>query len=314
MKRILFVSLIILLIVLSGCKLIKKEAKNEPLGAFISGKTGLQASFLKNSPPDQVYDNNQDEFDIGLLLKNEGEYDIPPNKVIASISGIRAEDFNIPDLNKVLTVGIDGKTIRNNLEVPGSEEELTFEAVKYKHDLKADFATDVIVHACYSYVTHAVASVCLKKNLLERDVIDTCEVENSAVNYDTSSAPVQVSNVIQVPRGKNQVKLTFDVSNGGSGEVYLSNAFTNTCYGGENLRDQVKINVDSPAGKLAVKCKTLSDASEGSLKLIEGKRTVDCTIDTSSLQDVSFETPVLIDVSYFYRESVSKKLTVLAGE
>lgn len=314
MKKILLMSLIALLIILSGCKLIKKDATKEPLGAFISGKTGLTASFLKNAPPDQVYDNNQDEFDIGLLLKNEGEYDIPPNKVIASISGIRAEDFNIPNLNNVLTVGVDGKTIRNTVEISGSEEELVFENVKYKHDLKADFATEVIVHTCYSYVTHSVASICLKKDLLEREVIDTCEVESSAVNYDVSSAPVQISNIAQVPRGKNQLKFTFDVSNDGSGEVYLNNAFTNTCYGGENSRDQVKVNVDSPAGKLAVKCKTLSDASEGSLKLIEGKRTVDCTIDTSSLQDVSFETPVLIDVSYFYRESVSKKLTVLAGE
>src|SRR5574341_2180909 len=158
MKKLLLIGLIALLIILSGCKLIKKDATREPLGAFISGKTGLQASFLKNAPPDQVYDNNQDEFDIGLLLKNEGEYDIPPNKVIASISGIRAEDFNIPNLNSILTVGVDGKTIRNTVEISGSEEEIVFENVKYKHDLKADFATEVIVHACYSYVTHSVAS------------------------------------------------------------------------------------------------------------------------------------------------------------
>ncbi len=314
MKKLLLISIIALLIILSGCKLVKKEATKEPLGAFISGKTGLQASFLKNAPPDQVYDNNQDEFDIGLLLKNDGEYDIPPNKVIASISGIRAEDFNIINLNNVLTVGIDGKTTRNEIEISGSEEELIFENVKYKHDLKADFTADVIVHTCYSYVTHAVASVCLKKDLLEREVIDTCEVESSTVNYDVSSAPLQISNVAQVPRGKNQLKLTFDVSNDGSGEVYLPNAFSNTCYGGENARDQVKIKVDSPAGRLSVKCKTLGDSSEGPAKLIDGKRTIDCTIDTNSLQDISFETPVLIDVDYFYRESVSKKLTVLAGE
>ena len=314
MKKILFVSLLIILLILAGCKLVKKESKNEPLGAYIGGKTGLSISFLEKAPPDEVYDNNQDEFDIGLRLENQGEYTVPPNKVIASLSGIRAEDFSISNLNNILSTSIESKTVRAGTEVRGSEEELVFEAAKYKHDLKADFTADIIVHTCYDYKTYAVTSACLKKDLLEREVVDTCEVTNNALNYDSSSAPIQISNAAQIPRGKNSIKLTFDISNDGTGEVYLPNAFTNTCYGKEDSRDQVKVKVDSPAGKLSIKCKTLSDSSEGTVKLIDGKRTVDCTIDTGSVQDVSFENPVLIEVSYFYREYVSKKITVLAGE
>lgn len=314
MNKALFTSLIVLLIVLSGCQLVKKQATNEPLGAFISGTSGLSVSFLENAPPDSVYDNNEDEFDIDLILKNEGEYDIPSNKVIASLSGIRAEDFNIANLNRVLSTSIDGKTIRAKTEIKGGEEELIFESAKYKHDLKADFAADVIVHTCYNYMTNAITSVCLKKDLLERGISDTCESENSALNFDVSSAPVQISNVAQVPRGKSQLKLTFDISNDGKGEVYAPNAFTNTCYGKENLRDQLELTVDSPAGRLPIKCKTIGDTSKGIIKLIDGKRSIECNIDTTSLQEISFETPVLIDLNYFYRDYISKKITVLAAE
>lgn len=314
MNKVLFSTLVVLLIILSGCQLVKKDATQAPLGAFISGTSGLAISFLENAPPDSVYDNNEDEFNIALLLNNEGEYDIPSNKVIASLSGIRAEDFNIANLNRVLSTSVDGKTIRSGVEIKGAEEELIFEAAKYKHDLKADFTADVIVHACYGYVTNAIASICLKKDLLERGIADTCESTNSALNFDVSSGPIQISNVAQVPRGKSQLKLTFDISNDGDGEVYAPNAFTNTCYGKENLRDQLELIVSSPSGNIPVKCKTIGETAKGLIKLIDGKRSVECSMETASLQDISFETPILIDLNYFYRDYISKKITVLAAE
>ncbi|MDP4012754.1 MAG: hypothetical protein Q8R00_04085 [Candidatus Nanoarchaeia archaeon] len=314
MRKILLISLLILIISLAGCQF-KRDVSVESLGAYIGGSTGLKFSFLENAPPEAVYDENQDEFDIAIMLENEGEYDIPSNKIISSLSGIRAEDFNVNNLNRVLSTSLDGKTISGGVAVRGSQDELIYEGAKYKHDLKADFSAKIIAHVCYEYKTDAITSLCLKRDVLRRgDAADTCSLENDALKLDVSSGPIQVSNTQQVPRSKNEIKLTFEVSNSGSGEVYDPSAFKNTCFGQEDQIDKVKVKVTSPADGLNIKCKTLGDSREGVVKLLDGKRSIDCSINTQSVQEITFETPVQIEVTYFYRNSISKDITVFAGE
>jgi len=313
-RKIILITLLVLLISLAGCQF-KRETTAEPLGAYIGGTSGLSVDFQENAPPLEVYDENQDEFDIALLLENKGEHDIPPNKVIASLSGIRGEDFGISNLNKVLRSPLDGKTISQGAEVRGSQDELVFEGAKYRHNLKADFDAEILMHTCFQYMTHAITTVCLKRDVLKRTVeVDTCLVNNDVLNMDTSSAPIQVSDAAQASRGKNKIRLTFEVSNDGDGEVYTPTAFTNTCFGKEDERDKVRVKVSSPANGLNIRCRTMGDTSDGIVKLLDGKRSVDCEIDTRSLQEISFETPVQIDVSYFYRGLISQEIKVLSGE
>ncbi|MCH9028907.1 MAG: hypothetical protein IH819_04680, partial [Bacteroidetes bacterium] len=62
-------------------------------GAFVGGTGGLTIGFANDAPPDRVFDFDQDDnegedFDIIIEIENVGEFDIPENKVIVSLSGI----------------------------------------------------------------------------------------------------------------------------------------------------------------------------------------------------------------------------------
>src|SRR3989344_1440153 len=100
--------LVLLTILIAGCQGTKKEEQS--LGIFIGGLDALDFSFIEGQPPSKVLDSLQEPFFIGLKLQNKGEYEIPANKLIASISGINSDSFSLSSLNTKLSIPLEGKT------------------------------------------------------------------------------------------------------------------------------------------------------------------------------------------------------------
>src|SRR3989344_3862943 len=111
MKRGNVVFVLIALLFLVGCQRGNTDDQ-QGQGAFVGGDAGLQIAFAENEPPEVVLDNNQESFFITLLLKNQGEYTIPKNGLIASVSGVSKDAFSIPSLNK-----------KNDIEIIGTKKE-----------------------------------------------------------------------------------------------------------------------------------------------------------------------------------------------
>lgn len=308
-ERFLILILVVLVLVV-GCESLGGKKDTTVSGVFVGGSEGLGIEFVKDEPPNVVLDNSQESFNIALLLKNKGEYDVPAGKVIASLGGIDRDSFGLSSLDTTLSRGIEGVTKRREAKVEGGEEELRFKNLKYKHDLKSDFRTSVRVDVCYLYETNAVASLCLKKEASAHNIDDACEIDNSNVKVDNSGAPVKISNLDQRPAGSNQIRFSFQIDKGGSGNVYLPEQFSSDCHGASDDDEWVRVELSTPGGRVPIKCGSLDESSKGDVKLLNKKRVVSCTIETQGLQENAFEAPLNLDIKYFYRVALEKGLAV----
>ncbi len=312
-KKSVLILVVLLSLFIVGCQTgTKKEQKT--LGIFIGGTDALDFSFIESQPPNKVLDDLQEPFFIGLKLQNKGEFEIPANKVIASLSGINQEAFSLSSLNAKLKIPLEGKIKSGDQIIESSPEELQFDQANYKHDLNADFPTSLRVDVCYEYKTKAVSKVCLKKKAVEKTLEDKCSVLSDSVVTETSSAPVQIKDVKQRSSAAQEVKLTFRIVNAGKGDIYPPATFSEKCIDVSAEKNKIQVEVTSPSAKVNIKCSQLQDSNKGITKLALGEKTISCDIPTADLQETAFEEPVSIQLSYFYKGSIEKQITVLNSE
>ncbi len=318
MKRglVVLVILMILVVILIGCDALKKKDEGPETGTtFIGGTQGVDMIFVDGQPPERVLDNSEETFSIVLLVENLGEYTIPKGRMIASLEGISQEAFGLKSLS--INSGDDLEKRRKTREdiLEAGPLDMNFGDASYKPDLPGDLNFNLKASLCYDYKSDAVTSICLKKNVLRRDPEAVCFVDpDKGLSVDNSGAPVQIVNLVERPSGSNKVSVFFDIENQGVGEVYEPGTFSSVC---EKLRDKeggVSVSVETTSKALDVKCSTLGDSNKGNIKLIDGKKTVRCTIDTSNLQETAFIEPLIIRAEYMYRDAIITPLTVENAE
>lgn len=295
---------------IGGCP--KKEAEGEVgAGVFAGGSNGLDINFIEYEPPASVLDDNQEPFYITVDLTNIGEYDIPAKKIIATLAGINAESFGLSSLDTILDYELIGKQKTDVGVVEGMSQPLSFDELKYKGDLDVDFSTNLYVDVCYQYQTRGSSKLCLKQKTNKISEDDACSINNPSVAIDNSGAPVQIKDVKQVGSGSNTVKVTFTIENVGNGELYPHDAFTSTCKRDLGIKDKVRVEVSTKSG-IPIKCGRLDNSNKGLVKLSGQQTTLVCDVDTYRVQSSAFEEPIDIKVTYFYKESINKQITVKA--
>ena len=311
-KGAVLVLILVLSLFIFGCQNTKKDTQS--LGIFIGGSEGLDFSFFENQPPIKVIDNNQEPFQIALKLQNKGEYTIPSNKIIASLSGINSEAFSLSSLNSRSNIPLEGKYKSGDQVVQSSPEELQFDEALYKYDLNADFPTSIRADVCYLYETKSVSKICLKKKPVDKTIEDKCLINTDKVTTEVSSAPVKIKEVKQRSSSANAIKLTFTVINEGKGEVYGPETFTDKCSEVSQEKDKVLVEVFSASSQAGIKCSQLRDSNKGLIKLALKEKVINCDIPTTNLQEVAFEEPINIVLTYFYKSSTEKQITVVNSE
>ncbi len=308
MKRGFVVILLIVALFITSCETTDKADKLKP---FIGGLNGLKMEFVADEPPDEVLDDSQESFFINVLVKNEGEFDIPEGGVIGTLSGINRETFGIEHLSYKSAFSLMGKKKEEGFVREGEEQEFQFGEAMYRDDLLADFKTKMMVDMCYRYGTVGVGTLCLKRNVAKTNRRDVCTVKNEKVTIDSSSAPVQVTEMRQMPAGANAIRFLFTVENKGNGDVYQPNAFSDFCADSkEIIEDEVYVTVTSPSGDIDAKCNALGDDDEGAVRLVNGKKQISCTVDTSKLQITAYNDLVYVNLDYFYRTAIVKDITI----
>lgn len=305
-----FIFLALAALVLAGCQGGgSQQPKND--SPFLGGTQAVDVAFFENEPPAHVLDNGQESFFITLLLKNGGEFTVPPNGLIASLSGIPQASFGLRSLNVVNAREIIGASKELDLVQPGSEESLEFGEAKYNIDIPASFTTQLRADICYTYQTKAVANLCLKKNVVGRkSVNDVCDVSSPSVALHNSAGPLQATDLRQTSVGTNRIKLSFKVKNMGTGAFYEPGAFTNICAGQDTAKDMVKVTLTSPERAFTAECSQLNNKNSGVVRLVNKEKDITCTIDTTGLQDVTFQNLLLVQMDYMYRTAVVTQLTV----
>ncbi|MDD5253826.1 MAG: hypothetical protein PHG05_01835 [Candidatus Nanoarchaeia archaeon] len=302
MKRYLLI--LVLGLFLVGCS----QTDTTTSGRFIGGTTGLELGFVEGEPPLVVGDNNEDEFDIGIIAKNQGEADIEAGKMIVTLQGIEKDAFSLSSLSQRTTTKIEKRSkIREKVTEP-DQIEVRFKNAKYKYDLDSDFPQDLRADVCYEYQTKAVGDLCLKKKPNSQGDEDQCELSNEAMSIENSGAPVSIVSMSQIPRSTS-IKLTFDIMVQGDGVVYAPGTFSSECGLNDELEDKIRVKL-SGVGDLSIKCARLGDSNDGLVELIGGARTISCDIDTASLQETAFKKPLNIELTYFYKDTIATSFTV----
>jgi len=308
MKKSVIIAVLLVFLVM-GCDQFR-TSKATKTGAFIGGTKGLDVGFAKDEPPAQVLDSGQQDFFITLVITNQGEFSIPNGGIIASLSGIAREALGLSNLNARSNFILDGSRKTATGTGAGGVEELQFGKATYKPDLPADFSLNLRADVCYDYETNAVATLCLRRNVLQRETTqEVCDVNTQAPNLENSGAPMQVQNLQARGVALNKIRVSFDVVNAGGGLVYSINTFSNFCGGNEDKKDNVLVGVTMPGSGARISCSRLN-GNAGTVRLVDNIKTITCDIDTSGLQETTFEDLLRINLKYTYRGAVTVPIQI----
>lgn len=304
-----FLAIVIFVLFFSACE---EKKGTEKIAAFIGGVDGLEMSFVKDEPPKEVLDEEQESFFITVLLKNEGEFDIPEGGIIGTLSGINQDAFGLKHISYKSAFPLMGKQKEGDFVREGEQQEFDFGEAMYEEDLLADFSTKIVADVCYRYGTIGAGNLCLKKDVVQTNRRDICLTKNEDVPLESSAAPIQVISLRQQPSGTNAIRFIFTVENKGKGDVYQPNSVKDFCGDDEleDKEDEVYVTVTSPSSKIKPECSTLGDDDEGAIRLIDGKKQVICTIDTKNLQRTAYNDLIYMHLDYFYRDAISTPITV----
>ena len=166
-----------------------------------------------------------------------------------------------------------------------------FIPTKFPGNTPFTFRADV----CYNYQTQADTQLCILKDMINIRPGVICQPTQSRTVY-SSSAPVQVVNFRQSVIGKDKMSFTFDVVLSGNVDIFWSKDkkkptnFESGCPRDPSARRSVENNVgltitEIPTDPLFsdLKCGGLDGGSTGVVRLINGRRTITCTV--SLVQD-----------------------------
>ncbi len=288
--------------------------------AFLGGTSALELEFVEGNPPTEVTDSNTFPFNIIVLVKNEGEWDVSAEDVKKFwISGIDPASFNDFDeskdrLNQDLTrtyLDPDGEKIQGGQ----SFESFTEEGLAvFTGQVGGNNIFPVHANICYTYGAKGQGEVCIRENPLETTVESVCDITGTK-KIDSSSSPIQFGNLQESPQGTNQIRFLFDVNHQGSGGIFDPDSVEPCKEADVVIKNKVKVKIalESP-GELVLNCAGFEDAAdgegvEGKVTLINGKATVQCTVDTSGVSS-DFTKIVKLTAVYDYKDSTATTLLV----
>jgi hypothetical protein len=287
----------IFLLLLAACQP-SEEAPGE-VETFLGGSQGLALQFTQLRS--EVFDGGNDPFDVVVRLENKGEWDVPAPKAKVRLAGINPSEFGKNPEDFALAPPDDLPAVTR--ESRSNPIDVEFRNLNYLAQVTGAALPPfpLVATACYSYGTDAVSRICVRKDLLKKDV-GLCTVEEPKTVAD-SGAPVHVVNFQEQARGRDRVAFIFDVRHVGKGAVY---ELGSQC-ASRQMQNKVRVKVDSRIPGLSCSFAT-GTGTEGAVTLVDGVKTVTCTQPIQNLGD--YEQPVNIQLEYDYEDSITGQLTV----
>lgn len=321
------------MVFLAACA--EDEEQGPLFDPFVGGTQGVAMEFVEGMPPLEagaILDNGKSQFSVGVKLSNEGEQDINTEDsedidfLNVELKGILPEQFDITqaDLKKTLTeLDIPLKASKKNIDgsiLPGQFATVSFDGLSYLPDAQGDIPKTFLVDLCYDYRTKSTTPVCVASDVTgaitsnaDREI---CLV-NAAKDTKNSGGPVQITDFKQLPQGSNKISIIFTISHVGTGQIYkFQGSSENVCDDSLSNVERNKVWLElSLADQSNSEITCMGDFSsggnivEGEVTLFEGNpRTVTCTIEENSAEDIIYED--LLEVDMYYRYQQTDQITV----
>ena len=288
-----------------------------PRDPFLGGTDGLEIEFEEGAPPEEVTDGGEYPFQAVVRLKNVGEYGIKEKNAKVNLIGFSPTDFD-SEFSKLKVVVADALTARQrdsegNIIEP-VEVFVTFPTTgefNFKNPIAGNTPFIFRADVCYKYQTKVVSEICILKNVGD-DAI--CE-PSAPKRVFSSGSPLQVTSFRQIPGGKDKVRFSFDIVHSGSGDIF-DGANPALCQKANRVaKEIVDVTVDTGIGvNGSLVCIGLDEwqragVDRGSVKLIDGRRTITCTQNVSSIQN-DLKKVVDITLDFNYLDNVDQEVLV----
>lgn len=306
MRNLLFTLLTVTMFVFASCS--SGNTGTNKTTSFLGGTNGLVVSFEQDQPPAEVFDNDQLPFEVTVRVANMGETDIKKEDLQVRLTGIRAQEFGVSEADLKKNPADDLTRTYKDSEgnkIDGSTDFLTFSSLSFKGSLAGNQQFTLRADACYKYTTKATSLICITKDIMDTTYDKVCKV-NEPKTIQNSGAPVQFANFKEMPRGKNKVQFSFDVTHPSNGNVFKTGSSCEFSTANERVV-QVKVITNLP-GLSCSGWKELS-AESGLVTLVGGSpRTITCSQDAPAGSD--FEQVVNLEAEYDYLSSVETHVLV----
>jgi hypothetical protein len=303
-KKLLLAVLLVGLAFSFGC-----TGGNKTAGSpFLGGTNGILINFADNAPPDQIYDDNSNPFDVVVRLTNDGEYTVAKNKITVSLIGVDpvmfgqtpSAFFKMPSDDLIATT----KDSSGNKQ-PSTPLDIEFNAFNYVGKVVGDMTYNIIAKVCYNYETTATAKMCINNNLMDtRSTV--CKLTEAKTIF-SSGAPIQITSLKQSVAGKDRISLEFAIEQKGNGNIFKRDFACTDIFAN---RDKVYVTVTTNMPGLRCTGLTGGDERSGFITLYEGKRTITCVQAIDTLTQQSFEKPITITANYDYLEMKTEPIII----
>ena len=322
----------VFLLVLAGCK--GGDTTSSSLTTpFLGGEGGVEIWFLEGNPPSEVTDDGTFPFQAIVSVKNVGEHDIDANNLNASLIGflpsqfkstVSGEEFAEGDLRKILTTALSGrkKDAEGNVIEP-VETFITFptDTKNFKFSGKLEGNTVFVMRAdvCYKYQAKAISELCILQNQIDKASDAICNPTEPKTIF-SSGSPIKITSFRENVAGKDKIQFSFDVMHSNAGKVF--DPTPDGCpKDPTNIRaneDKVNVTVDTGLSRkdYDLSCVGMTKVAgskttnqTGNFKLINGKRTMTCTLDLPATR-TDFKKPIDITVYFNYGQTADKEVLV----
>jgi hypothetical protein len=292
-----------------------------PQTPFIGGTAGIILDFERDSPPEEVTDDETFAFNAIVRLKNEGEHSVLRDDVKLNLVGFDPADFgrNFDDLRDVIpdddllskVRDAEGNIVEGSTtfaEFPRSGGD--FIPSRFPGNTPFTFRADL----CYNYQTVATTQLCILRDMINVRDDSICRpsaLGTSSRKIYSSSAPVQVTNFRQSVVGQDKISFSFDVVLSGNVDIFWDRVsdirphkFDAGCPRDARIRREMENNVRVELTEIPIdpifanlRCGGLDNGHVGVVRLVNGRRTITCSADL--IQDrVDLEKVLGIIVEY----------------
>ncbi len=290
------------------------------------GFEGLKLEFLKNTPPQKIFE--KETFPVIIKIGNKGAFSLKDNdKAILSLGVERDYTENVQLLagrrvqkvnGNAATFNLEGKSVINQ---KGEEELVSYNVKAGQVDPQSEFhSSTVIATLCYPYQTELDATVCIDTDISGiRPGKKVCKLQDIVFN-NGQGGPVAVTKIevqmlptqeSQSQEGYGRIKPQFliFVENKGQGTVIRKESVNEFCTQSGTTHKNINIvYVDASLSGQKLKCQleaTEGTSLPGHIKLKDKKDIIWCSKEDGIPAQDTYLTPLRIVLTYGYTQSIS---------
>ncbi len=314
MKKWILCCILVLVILLAGCRRTGLNTSGETTAQYRVGSEGLTMRFAPNSPPTVVFDGDDGEFVVEL--RNRGAFPRGTDQFagrleITGFDQVVLQNEHWAEGSEYIDPRLQG---RSPLNPEGGYEVKTYSGVARVPLNGERYDANVQVHSCFQYQTLAEGTACVDPT--PNDLVDkneVCDYRDSVQIAGTQGGPVAVSSVI-AENTRDYISFRIWVRNVGPGLVAELGAFGPNCPLGLRFTEINKVIVEADMPFDGQPQCTPAGTSGDPVRLGDGgEGFIFCRFRKPAASS-AFLSPLQVRLWYSYADTISTRVSIVNPE